>query len=131
MINPYYAALFLVLLQIKHFLLDFYWQPPFMWQNKGTYLHPGGITHSALHGIVTGLLVLLFTQSPGLSALICFGEFVTHYHIDWAKMNINARRGWKCNTHNEFWQLTGLDQLLHQLTYVVIFIVVMNATAIL
>ena len=47
-------------------------------------------------------------------------EFFVHYLIDYAKMKINRIKGWTATTHNEFWQLTGLDQLLHQLTYVFI-----------
>lgn len=45
-------------------------------------------------------------------------DFVIHYHIDWAKMNLNAKMGWGANTHEEFWWLLGLDQFLHALTYV-------------
>jgi hypothetical protein len=41
-----------------------------------------------------------------------------HYHIDWAKMNLNARMGWSANTHEQFWWLLGLDQYLHALTYI-------------
>jgi hypothetical protein len=41
-----------------------------------------------------------------------------HYHIDWAKMNINKQCGWKADTHEEFWWLLGVDQLLHALTYI-------------
>jgi len=44
-------------------------------------------------------------------------DFVAHYHVDWAKMNINRAMGWGATTHNEFWWLTGLDQWLHQMTY--------------
>jgi hypothetical protein len=45
---------------------------------------------------------------------------VIHYHIDWAKMNLNARLGWGANTHEQFWWLLGLDQYLHALTYIVL-----------
>jgi hypothetical protein len=47
-------------------------------------------------------------------------DSVAHYHIDWAKTNINAKMGWGPTTHDEFWWLLGLDQLLHSLTYIVI-----------
>lgn len=48
---------------------------------------------------------------------IFFMEYALHYHIDWAKMNLNKKMGWAANTHNEFWILLGVDQLLHYLTY--------------
>jgi hypothetical protein len=45
-------------------------------------------------------------------------DFFVHYHIDWAKMNINAKYGWKADSHPEFWYLLGLDQFLHAVTYI-------------
>lgn len=118
MVNLNYVCLLFIIFQLKHFWLDFWWQPPFMWRNKGTYGHWGGVAHSLFHAMATALIALLFTRSIVLAFGLSFAEYIVHYHVDWAKMNINARRGWKCNTHNEFWQLTGFDQLLHQLTYV-------------
>jgi hypothetical protein len=35
-------------------------------------------------------------------------------------MNVNARMGWTATTHEQFWWLLGLDQLLHVLTYILI-----------
>ena len=45
---------------------------------------------------------------------------VIHYHVDWLKMNINKKYGWKADQHPEFWVLLGLDQLAHYLTYVLL-----------
>ena len=105
------------LLFTKHFIFDFVYQPPYQWHNKGTYGHWGGIVHSAQHAISTFVILLFFTN-PTLASFLSLVEFVLHYHTDWAKMNINAHQGWKCNTHNEFWILTGFDQYLHALTYI-------------
>lgn len=108
-------------LLVKHYFFDFHWQPPFMWQNKGTFGHWGGIVHSGLHAFVTWLLLVFLAPIPlWYLALIALAEFVVHYLTDWAKMNINKKMGWTATTHNEFWQLTGLDQLVHQLTYIFI-----------
>lgn len=109
----------LSLLQLKHFVWDFFYQPPYMFMNKGKFGHLGGIVHSGLHALTTFIILLFFVAGP-LALLLCVFEFVVHYITDWAKMNINAKQGWKCNTHNEFWQLTGFDQFIHQMTYVVI-----------
>lgn len=110
--------LLLTLLLVKHFIWDFWYQPPYMWQNKGTFLHPGGVAHSLTHALTT--LVILLYFAPALAGTLAAFEFVSHYLTDYAKMNINRIKGWGATTHNEFWQLTGFDQLVHQLTYVVI-----------
>ncbi len=111
--------LLITLLLVKHFIWDFWYQPPFMWQNKGTFGHWGGIVHSGIHTVTTFFILLFFTTTM-IAALALVFEFVVHYVTDYAKMNINRVKGWGATTHNEFWQLTGFDQLVHQLTYIVI-----------
>lgn len=108
----------LTLLQFKHFIFDFWYQPPYQFMNKGTYGHWGGLVHSGQH-VISTFFILLFWVSWPLALTIAIAEFLVHYHIDWAKMNINKAKGWT-TTHNQFWQLLGVDQLLHQLTYVAI-----------
>jgi hypothetical protein len=110
--------LIFTLLIVKHFIVDFLLQTKYQWSNKGTYCHPGGILHSGLHGI--GTYLCLFWYAPIAAVYLAFADMVIHYHVDWAKMNLNAKMGWGPNTHEEFWWLLGLDQLLHYLTYVVI-----------
>ncbi|AXQ69940.1 membrane protein [Caulobacter phage CcrSC] len=116
-----------ILFQVKHFVFDWAYQPPYMWKNKGTFGHWGGIVHSGIHAIWTALILALFAAITLKSddavraiPLIALAEFVAHYLIDWAKMNINRKMGWTATTHHAFWVLTGFDQLLHQLTYVAI-----------
>ena len=111
--------LLLTILLVKHFIWDFWYQPPFMWKNKGTFGHWGGLVHSGIHAATTFFILCFYTLSTVAIALAMF-EFVVHYLTDYAKMNINRAKGWGATTHNEFWQLTGFDQLVHQLTYVVI-----------
>jgi hypothetical protein len=106
------------LLIVKHFIVDFPLQTKYQWSNKGTYAHPGGILHAGLHGI--GTYVCLFWYAPVAAVYLAFADMFIHYHIDWAKMNINSKMGWGPNTHDEFWWLLGLDQFLHYLTYVAI-----------
>lgn len=112
----------LTLLLVKHFIWDFYYQPPYMFMNKGTFGHWGGIVHSGIHAVTTFIILLFF--APHLALILALGEFVIHYFTDYAKMNINRIKGWTATTHNEFWQLTGFDQLVHQLTYVAILAIV-------
>jgi hypothetical protein len=115
----------LTLLQLKHFIIDFPMQGPFQYLNKGTYGHPGGLLHALNHGIGTLLALCglsLFGVHVALVTVVWLFLFdmVIHYHIDWAKMSLNKKLGWGPTTHEEFWWLLGLDQLLHQLTYLLI-----------
>ena len=109
------TLLIFTLLITKHFVVDFPLQAAYQYTNKGTYGHPGGILHAGLHGIGTFLCLMVF--SP-FAVLLGIFDMVIHYHIDWAKMNINSKMGWGPTTHEQFWWLLGLDQLLHYLTYV-------------
>lgn len=108
----------IALLLIKHFIADFVYQPPYQWQNKGTYLHPGGLLHSFQHVVLTGFILVFFKLSFVSILSICIIEFLVHYHMDWFKMWYNKKKDWGANTHNEFWILMGFDQLVHNLTYV-------------
>ena len=120
----YIVGLF-ALLQIKHFVCDFLYQPAYMWKNKGTFGHWGGLAHSGFHAFAT-LIILGFLPQPHhlppgeisylVLALVAV-EFVIHYLVDWSKMNINAHFGWGATTHSQFWIFLGVDQLAHQLTY--------------
>lgn len=106
---------------VKHFVVDFLLQPPYMFLNKGKYGHIGGIAHSLVHvsvSIVILSLTRLFIPISDPILLIClWGELLLHYHIDWGKEQIKMKTGWGPNTHAEFWYLTGADQMLHYLTY--------------
>lgn len=99
----------------KHLIVDFPLQTKYQWSNKGTYLHPGGILHSGLHGVGTYLVFLFVAPiaAPFLAAI----DALIHYHVDWAKMNLNKKLGWGPTTHERFWWLLGFDQYLHALTY--------------
>jgi hypothetical protein len=114
-------------LQIKHFVVDFPLQTKYQWSNKGAYGHPGGVLHAALHAVGTYLCVVFFTK-PEIALGLALIDCIVHYHIDWAKMNINKWKGWAPTTHPQFWVLLGLDQLLHQLTYIaIVFVLVTHA----
>lgn len=112
--TPFIILILFTLLEIKHFLLDFRFQPSWMFLNKGTLWHLGGIAHSGGHALATTVILLPFTWWAPLLSLL---EFVIHYATDFCKVNYNKKMGWACNTHAEFWYLTGLDQLVHHLTY--------------
>ena len=109
------------LLMIKHFLCDFVFQSAYQLQNKGVYFHPGGLLHSGIH--IVGTFVVLVTVPAAWTTFLAIlvGEFMLHYHIDWAKEQAMKRFG--LGKGRGFWILLGFDQLLHQLTYVLIVVV--------
>lgn len=112
-----FEALFLLF--IKHFICDFPLQAnPWLYRNKGTYMHPGGIAHAGIHALGTLLVLAPFIGS--LSMLYAAIDMLVHYHIDWAKMNISKRYDLQPNNSERFWILLGFDQLLHHITYFII-----------
>jgi hypothetical protein len=109
------TLLILTLLVIKHFIVDFPLQVKYQYSNKGTYGHKGGLLHAGLHGIGT---LLCFFPFSHFALWFAITDAVIHYHIDWAKMNVNTKMGFKPDTHEQFWWILGVDQLLHYLTYI-------------
>lgn len=114
---------------IKHFICDFPLQMfPWIYQNKGRYLHPAGIVHAGIHGIGT-LFVLSFFIDINTALILAMLDMLLHYHIDWAKMNLSRHYDLKPTNSEWFWVLLGLDQLLHHLTYFVIIYYAFKYTA--
>ena len=108
----------MLLLQVKHFVIDFPLQTKYQWSNKGTYGHSGGLLHALLHGFGTFLCIAFVILDIPSAIILSFADMIIHYHIDWAKMNINKKMTWGPTTHEQFWWLLGLDQLIHQVTYI-------------
>ena len=107
------------ILQIKHFICDYPLQTPYQLLNKGKYGHPGGIIHSGIHALATATTFLVVTPTIFIGAVIMVGEFLLHYHTDWAKDQITKGMGVTAKDH-VFWWAIGADQLVHHLSYVVI-----------
>ncbi len=107
----------LFLLMAKHFVCDFPLQAfPYQYRNKGTYGHPGGLLHAAIHEV--GSLAVLIWFAPFTTALVLASfDAVAHYHIDYAKMKLGVIYNLKPDNSEWFWVLLGFDQLLHYLTY--------------
>jgi hypothetical protein len=106
-----------VILQIKHFVADFVLQTDRMVQEKGTYGARWGIYHSLIQS--AGTFLAFAWLHPLLGIITAAVDFVLHYHIDWAKININKRYNYTPKDR-EFWLWLGVDQLAHQLTYILL-----------
>ena len=112
-------VLFLVLLLFtKHFIIDFPLQTCYQYSNKGTYGHLGGILHAWLHGLGTYLCFVWI--NPITAIYLAVADMLIHYHVDWAKMNLNSKFNWSPTIHDQFWWLLGFDQYLHAITYIML-----------
>lgn len=104
------------LLFIKHWYIDFVNQSNEEVAGKGIYGNAHGLMHSIKHGVATFLVFLVFTMDWPYCVIMGVLDFAIHYHIDWAKMNINKR--WHYTIEQKpFWIWLGADQLAHSLTY--------------
>jgi hypothetical protein len=106
----------LVLFQIKHYLCDFVLQTQSQVLAKGTYGAAGGLRHAGLHAIGSIPALYMLTHAPLYILVIVVFEFVLHYHVDFTKARIDATRGWTV-ADQQYWIVFGLDQFVHQLTY--------------
>lgn len=106
----------------KHFICDFPLQTAYQYKNKGTYGHPGGIVHAAISAAGTLIALVVVLGYSSFFWWIILGEAVIHYHVDWAKMNLNNKWGLGPLTSEQFWWLLGFDQWVHYLTYVAILV---------
>lgn len=123
------ALVAMALLLIKHAVADFFLQTPWQYKNKGRYGHPGGIVHSLIHVATTPVAYLVLAPaSLALALWIAAGEFLVHYHVDWAKEQILARNHLTPDKRGHWWAL-GTDQLAHGLTYVAIAYLLVRASA--
>jgi hypothetical protein len=114
MFNSIYVLL--ALLFTKHWYIDFVNQSQKEVDGKGIYGNADGLMHSIKHGVATMLIMYAFVYEPLVAIEVGFIDFVLHYHIDWAKMNINKRYGYTIE-QPAFWAWLGADQLAHSLTY--------------
>lgn len=117
--NSQFAVILLAFffLHFKHFVCDFPLQTDYQMRMKRIYLHPGGLSHASVHALATVPVFLLLRPSIGLALGIVAVEFLLHYHIDWAKEKILA--SWNLDpSDRNYWRTIGIDQMLHNFTYV-------------
>jgi hypothetical protein len=114
----------LLLFQIKHWYADFKIQTYMQTVKKGVWLDPIGVSHTIDHIWCTLAVLLIFSVIYPISILtivsVAFLEGIYHYLIDYTKV----KYGCKDNTKPLFWNQFGLDQLAHQVSYLVIVAVI-------
>lgn len=110
--------IFLVLVQVKHWYIDFVNQSDTEIKRKGIYGNYDGLMHSAKHGLGTTICAVLVAGYTYFVFAVVLGilDFIAHYHIDWAKSNYGVQ-----DIKNPyFWNHLGLDQMAHQLVYLLL-----------
>lgn len=107
----------LILLQVKHVLADFFFQTKRMLSGRNEYLHLGRMQHAGMHAVFSVVALLVVGAPLVFTLVLCLIEGVVHYHIDWAKGRHSAATNY-APTDGGYWRAFGVDQLLHQLTYV-------------
>jgi hypothetical protein len=112
----------LTIFQVKHFACDFALQTQRQIQAKGLYGQLAGMEHSGLHAVASLPALLFLTRSPSALVVVMLCEFLVHYHVDWSKARIDKSKGFS-DTSTAYWVVFGLDQLIHQMTYLVIVLV--------
>lgn len=118
----------LTALFLKHFVVDFLLQPPYMYLNKGTLTHLGGWLHAGLHGLATLAILALIVCTLGTGSSVMFAyisllslaEVFIHYGMDYVKVNVCRKNGYTPTTHEEWFTWLGIDQTVHSLTYILI-----------
>ena len=118
------TLLLVALLLFKHFVCDFLTQSHYQVANKISYGHPGGIIHALIHGLGS-FVVFVFFYSIDIAGLCALIDIIVHYHIDWLKAVITRKFKLKIegDTRRKFWALFGLDQFMHQMTYLALILV--------
>ncbi len=102
----------------KHFVADFLLQTKWMARAKG---HPDGwiaplVAHATCHAGLTLLITLAVAPPLWWLAVV---DLIVHFSVDRAKASVSSWSGLKPE-QARYWWLFGFDQMLHQLTDIVI-----------
>ncbi len=109
--------LMLCLLLIKHMFADYYLQTPKMLSGRGEYFHLGRAQHAAVHVVGSVVVFLVFGAPLPFILIIVALEWFIHFNIDYVKARYSDKKRLE-PTQPAFWRAAGLDQLMHNLTYV-------------
>ena len=108
-----------LLLCVKHFIADLYLQALYIKPSrKWIYLDHKAHRHALHHAILSAVVFLLCWGWWWLAAVMFVVDYITHWHIDWAKTRIARHLNWAEATHPRgYWFLQTLDQITHFVIY--------------
>ncbi len=115
----------LVIYQFKHFIADFPLQREYMLRKtlaEWSFLVPL-MTHCLVHAVLTLGICLVF--APGLWWLAVF-DFVVHFLMDRLKSGPRYLGRFNNLKASGFWNVLGLDQMVHHLTHIYIIYVIVT-----
>ena len=116
--------LMLVSLLICHYLADFCFTSPVMIRAKADGRNPWPILlHASVHALLIGLCLLIWGIEWKLMLLLMLVELISHFLIDTGKGRLTSYFPILADQQKKpYWMLYGLDQLLHLLIIVGIWI---------
>lgn len=120
--HSYSLLLYLV---IKHFLADFPLQTKWMVNHKGRNIH-ALVTHVGIHVLMSSVVLLFLKIQFWKLLFLVFFEFLFHMMVDYLK--VQKEFGGKYTTDERgYWFYLGLDQMFHQISYVIMTLIAINA----
>lgn len=111
------VLILLCLFQAKHVIADFFLQTASMLDGRGVYLHSGRLRHAGVHAAASALVFASVGAPAAFIFPVVLAEWAVHYNIDWYKGRYTALRHLTPDDA-AYWWATGVDQALHQLTYI-------------
>lgn len=111
------VLLLICLLQIKHMFADYFLQTPKMLAGRSAYRHAGRAQHAAVHSVGSAIALFVVGSPIAFTIALVAIEWVVHFHIDYGKARHSDKTGYGPNEAG-YWRAYGIDQTLHQLTYV-------------
>ncbi|MCV3273983.1 DUF3307 domain-containing protein [Roseobacter sp. WL0113] len=98
-------------------LADYFLQSRAMLEGRGKYLHFGTFLHAGIHAAGSLVAFSLVGAPLGFVLPLVLAEWAVHFHIDWWKGRYTTREK-LTPADSGYWRASGIDQALHQLTYV-------------
>jgi hypothetical protein len=123
-----FIFILLVIYQLKQFLADFPLQGKYMLKK----VVPGWdfvlpmVSHCGMHAALTLMIVLYGNSSLWYLALV---DFCVHFITDRVKSGPSYLGRFKDKSRASYWNVFGLDQMIHHLTHLYIIWVIVNNTS--
>lgn len=117
--SPFFTLVsFSVLLNLKHLVAEYILQTPRIAESKIRYGSLNSFIHTLHHAFGTLMAGLLVDFNLGLILGLVLIEAVIHYHVDWLHMKFGAQS----YKDKKYWQWTGIEQFLHQQTFILMIV---------
>lgn len=111
------VLILMCLFQAKHMLADYFLQTKVMLDGREAYVHLGRFLHAGVHAAGSLIVFLLIGAPVAFILPVVVMEWAVHFHIDWWKGRHTSEQN-LTPQDAAYWRACGMDQALHQLTYV-------------